>query len=83
MHTGFRIWFRAVVLNIVWWKAIAVGAIAYIFHVQRFGAYWIERIAFVLAFVAICVWIEVLPSGPEMRSFIKQVLESVRLGLYR
>lgn len=92
MQSSFRIWFRAVatglmttlslvVLNIVWWKALVVGAIAYVFCAQRFGGRWIERIAFVVALFAICVWIEALPPAAELKSSIKQLVEDVRRTL--
>jgi hypothetical protein len=86
MNLSFREWFRAIatglmtmlslmVLMIVWWKAIIVGAIAYLFCAQRFGVRWIERIAFALALFAICVWVEALPSAAEIKAHAKQVVE--------
>lgn len=71
------------VLNIVWWKAIVIGALAYVFCAQGFAAKWIERIAFILALLAICVWVEALPSGPEIKSFMKQLIEEARESLRR
>ena len=67
-----------VILNIVWWKAIVLGAVAYLFCAQQFGARWIERIAFVVALFAICVWIEALPAAAEMKSIAGQLIEEIR-----
>ncbi len=94
MQPSFQIWFRAIttglmitlsllILNIVWWKALVVGAIAYVFCAQRFGARWIERIAFALALFAIAVWIEALPSAADMQSFARQAAESIRQSFHR
>ena len=94
MNLGFHIWFRAVttgllaavsliVLNVVWWKAFIVGAIAYLFCVQRFGVRWIERIAFVLALFAICVWIEALPPAHDVKVSLAQFVDDIRQAIRR
>jgi hypothetical protein len=69
--------------NVVWWKAFVVGAIAYLICVQRFGVRWIERIAFVLALFAICVWIEALPPAHDVKTSIVQFLEDIRQSIRR
>lgn len=94
MDSNFREWFRALatglmatlsllILTVVWWKAIIVGVVAYIFCAQRFGVKWIERIAFALGLFAICVWIEALPPPAEMKVSSKQVIEDVRSAFRR
>lgn len=94
MDPNFRYWFRAIatglmitlslmVLTIVSWKAIVLGAVGYLFCVQQFGAKWIERIAFLLALLAIGVWIEALPSAAEMKAFAERSIEDVRAAIRR